>query len=85
MTALEMPGASLTMLEVDDARLARLDAETDASAWPGGGHIAPRRIVPMKQSTLTRPASAPGPHAPTLKKLALAVAAAFEQQEAALP
>ena len=87
MTALEMPGASLTMLEVDDARLAKTRyAETDASACgQGGGPIAPRRIVPMKQSTLTRPASAPGPHAPTLKKLALAVAAAFERQEAALP
>jgi dihydroxyacetone kinase len=33
LSALEMAGVSLTLLAVDDARLARLDAPTDASAW----------------------------------------------------
>ncbi len=34
LTALEMPGVSLTLLDVDDARLAALDAPTSAAAWP---------------------------------------------------
>ena len=34
LTALEMAGVSLSVLRLDDARLARLDAPTDAPAWP---------------------------------------------------
>ena len=34
LSALEMAGVSLSILRVDDARLARLDAPTDAAAWP---------------------------------------------------
>jgi len=34
LSALEMAGVSLSVLEVDDPRLARLDASTDAPAWP---------------------------------------------------
>ena len=34
LSALEMAGVSLSVLRVDDARLARLDAPTDAPAWP---------------------------------------------------
>ena len=47
MTALEMPGCSLTLLRVDDAMLARLDAPTEASAWPGLGQTAARRTVSL--------------------------------------
>jgi dihydroxyacetone kinase len=36
LSALEMAGISLTVLAVDDARRARLDAPTDAPAWPNG-------------------------------------------------
>lgn len=39
MTALEMPGVSLSVLVVDDARLSRLDALTEAPAWPGHGRL----------------------------------------------
>lgn len=84
MTALEMPGASLTVLEIDDARLARLDAETSAPAWPGVGRIAPRWVIPLEQTAPVERHAVAGPLAPTLKKAALAVAAAFELQEAAL-
>ncbi len=45
LTALEMPGCSLSLLEVDDARLAALDAPTTAPAWPG----------PTGRATLARP------------------------------
>ncbi|MCC7271942.1 MAG: dihydroxyacetone kinase subunit DhaK [Alphaproteobacteria bacterium] len=34
ITALDMAGASLSLLKVDGARLARLDAPTTAAAWP---------------------------------------------------
>jgi dihydroxyacetone kinase len=34
LSALEMAGVSLSVMLVDDARLARLDAPTDAPAWP---------------------------------------------------
>ncbi|MDB5575656.1 MAG: dihydroxyacetone kinase, DhaK subunit [Bradyrhizobium sp.] len=37
LTALEMAGCSLSLMRVDDLRLARLDAATHASAWPSSG------------------------------------------------
>lgn len=42
LSALEMPGCSITLLAVDAARCALLDAATGAPAWPGGGHIPAR-------------------------------------------
>jgi len=85
MTALEMPGMSLSLLPVDDTRLARLDAAGQAPAWPGGGKIGERKVVkgPAGQSD-TIASVAAGPLAPALKAGALSIATAFEQQEAAL-
>jgi dihydroxyacetone kinase len=56
LTALEMAGVSLSVLRVDDARLARLDAPTDAPAWP--------RVAPGPR-TRTRRASTLRPGAPS--------------------
>jgi ATP-dependent dihydroxyacetone kinase len=84
MTALEMPGVSLSVLKVDDARLARLDAPTNAPAWPGGGAIAERKIIAAGAAPAEPPPIAAGPLAPALKTIAYAVASAFEKQEAAL-
>ncbi|WP_435010253.1 dihydroxyacetone kinase subunit DhaL [Tundrisphaera lichenicola] len=42
LSALEMAGVSLSLLEVDEARLKRLDAPTEAPAWP---NAAPRSRV----------------------------------------
>jgi ATP-dependent dihydroxyacetone kinase len=85
MTALEMPGCSLTVLRVDDARLARLDAPCAAPAWPGDGRIAPRQLVPAVRSQgIDHATPPPGPLAPELKASALAVAEAFIAHEAAL-
>ncbi len=59
MTALEMPGISLSLLVVDGAQLARLDAATDAPAWPGHGRLADTlSLQPMT--------SAPPPATPIL-------------------
>jgi triose/dihydroxyacetone kinase / FAD-AMP lyase (cyclizing) len=39
LSALDMPGCSISLLRLDDARLALLDAETEAQAWPGLGTL----------------------------------------------
>jgi len=53
LTALEMAGCSLSVLEVDDQRLARLDAPARTSAWPE--HLGP--VSPAV--TRLRPAAVP--------------------------
>lgn len=40
LSALEMAGVSLSVLRLDDSRLALLDAPTDAPAWPNPGAVA---------------------------------------------
>ncbi|MFY0568534.1 dihydroxyacetone kinase family protein [Archangium lansingense] len=83
LTALEMPGCSLTLLRVDDERLRWLDAATTAPAWPRNGRIAPaRRIQPVA------PAPSPSetvhvahPEMVRFKQAALAIADAFEAAE----
>jgi ATP-dependent dihydroxyacetone kinase len=87
MTALEMPGCSLSLLVLDDARLGRLDAPTDAPAWPGGGKVRPRKAISSAASTgeiLLPVASADGPSGATVRRAALAAAAALEREEARL-
>ena len=59
LTALEMPGMSLTVLPVDEARLQRLDAPTEAPAWPGGGRIGPARKIVRSFSAVPEPMSLP--------------------------
>ncbi|MEX3955630.1 dihydroxyacetone kinase family protein [Trinickia sp. EG282A] len=39
LSALNMPGCSISILRVDGARLKLLDAATDAHAWPRGGQV----------------------------------------------
>lgn len=39
LSALNMPGCSISLLRLDDERLALLDSETEARAWPGGGEV----------------------------------------------
>ncbi|QCI64779.1 dihydroxyacetone kinase family protein [Phreatobacter stygius] len=46
LTAIEMPGCSLSLLEVDDDSLSLLDAPAAAPAWPGGGRIAVPKVLP---------------------------------------
>lgn len=52
LTALEMPGCSLTLLKVDDEQIARLDAPTATTAWPSGlGRMASARLDASTTST----------------------------------
>lgn len=46
LSALDMPGFSLSVMRVDDAALALIDAPTDAGAWPRGGAVNRNRVLP---------------------------------------
>jgi ATP-dependent dihydroxyacetone kinase len=80
LTALEMPGCSLSVLKLDDSRLALLDAPASSAAWQGGGVISARKVVAASAAPprRTRPA---GPYAGRLRAAALAVASALEKAE----
>ncbi|MCC8193789.1 MAG: dihydroxyacetone kinase subunit DhaK, partial [Deltaproteobacteria bacterium] len=85
MTSLEMPGISLTLLSVDDARIARLDADARAPAWPGKGVIAePRHINVNVAREEVMESAVPGPLSATLRKMAMAVAETLQKQESTL-
>lgn len=43
-SALDMPGFSLSVLQVDDAALDLVDAPADAGAWPRGGAVNRARV-----------------------------------------
>ncbi len=48
LSALEMAGVSLSLLRVNDVRLSRLDARTDAPAWPNPAAVSrPRSPAPL--------------------------------------
>ncbi|HTH60863.1 MAG TPA: dihydroxyacetone kinase family protein [Paraburkholderia sp.] len=52
LSALDMPGCSLSLLRVDDEMLTLLDAPTEARAWPGVGAVNHRiRIEPVASPT----------------------------------
>jgi len=59
LSALEMAGVSLSVLSLDDARLARLDAPTAAPAWPNAADRPRRRVEAAPESV--PPPSAPAP------------------------
>ncbi|WPB82212.1 dihydroxyacetone kinase subunit DhaL [Archangium violaceum] len=83
LTALEMPGCSLTVLKVDDARLRRLDAATTAPAWPGSGKLAPLRrirpVAPVPPSPVSSSVEQPG--MARFKDAVLAIADALDAAE----
>jgi dihydroxyacetone kinase len=86
LTALEMPGCSLSLLRVDDARLRRLDVATAAPAWPGNGRISlERRSRPVPAApTAPVPAGAEQPGMARFKQAVLAVADALDAAESFL-
>ena len=64
LTALEMPGCSISVLQLDDERLALIDAPAEAPAWKGPGRIdLERRVVhpSTPASNASSPAIEPGP------------------------
>ena len=83
LTALEMPGCSLSVLRVDDASLAWLDAPASAPAWPGSGRIPAARAVIAAPAEPSHPPH-DGPIDIRLRDAALAVATALEAAETEL-
>jgi ATP-dependent dihydroxyacetone kinase len=76
MTALEMPGFSLSVLPVDDDRLGLLDAPTDAPAWHRASALSEhRRIVHSVVAAEENgdPADS-GPHSTLMRHIVDAVA-----------
>ncbi|OSQ36703.1 dihydroxyacetone kinase family protein [Thalassospira sp. MCCC 1A01428] len=43
LSALDMPGCSLSLLKLDDERAELLDAPTSTSTWPGQGRVSQKR------------------------------------------
>lgn len=81
MTALEMPGLSLSLIALDDRRLALLGGQTDAPAWPRDGVVAADRIVLDHAVAAAARTAAPGPLAGRLRAAGLAVAQALDENE----
>ncbi|PWV98813.1 homodimeric dihydroxyacetone kinase [Hoeflea marina] len=86
MTALEMPGVSITLLPLDDRRLQLLDDATPVSAWQGDGQVRlPITIVPGAAAHVDQGVPVPrGPQSDLLRAGALAVADALDGAEAEL-
>lgn len=53
LSALDMPGFSLSVMEVDDAALSLIDAPTEAGAWPRGGAVNRKRVLPSANAEKT--------------------------------
>ncbi|TSD86589.1 dihydroxyacetone kinase subunit DhaK [Mycobacterium sp. KBS0706] len=82
LTALDMPGCSLSLLKLDDERIALLDAPAQAPAWPGGGKIGPkRRIRAPEPAPVAQDDAPPSPLAPALQEAGLVVADALVKAE----
>ncbi len=80
LTALEMAGCSVSLLRVDAERVALLDEEAKAPAWPGSPH-APATLgrprVSVRGAKRAASAGKPGPLGPVLH----AVCAALQREE----
>jgi dihydroxyacetone kinase len=86
LSALEMGGMSLSVLPVDDARLACLDATTDAPAWPNAASRPRRRAAPPGEALpQSRPASPTRPQTPAGKALETAILAVTQSLIDAAP
>jgi len=86
MTALEMPGCSLSVMRLDHAMLDLLDVPTEAPAWTSSGRIRSQRLIiegPGKQQT-TFENQPIGPLAITMKRALFNVAERLEQAESHL-
>ncbi|NLS21064.1 dihydroxyacetone kinase subunit DhaK [Rhizobium sp. P40RR-XXII] len=87
LTALEMPGCSISLLDLRPGDVELLDAATSASAWPRGGEIAqaPHIVRVPKTPENEAPLGDAGRFDPSeLRRIGLAVCNALEEAEAHL-
>jgi ATP-dependent dihydroxyacetone kinase len=87
LSALDMPGCSISVMRLDDELTRLLDAPTDAPAWPGPGRVNDHAVLPGRAAP--EPASAPSgdalpPEGQALRTAALAAAHALLAHEAVL-
>ena len=87
LSALDMAGFSLSVMTADEGRLARLDATTNAAAWPGSGRIGreatqSRSNDPLDTSHTS--AAEPDEIGAAVRRAALAAADALVAAEARL-
>jgi dihydroxyacetone kinase len=84
LTAIDMPGCSISLMSIDDERLAALDAATSTSAWPadGRGRLGDGSHLP---APAVDESGSDGPFAEAESPLAKAVRAACEALRAAEP
>jgi triose/dihydroxyacetone kinase / FAD-AMP lyase (cyclizing) len=81
LSALEMAGVSLSILSIDDDRLARLDSVTDAPAWPNAANRPRKRLAPPPEpavSDAVTPPSVPPPSTALGRALETAIRAATD-------
>ncbi|OJA36490.1 dihydroxyacetone kinase [Burkholderia ubonensis] len=57
LSALDMPGCSISVLRLNNERAALLDAPTQARAWPGGGAVNPQIRVAAAETRDAPPAA----------------------------
>jgi dihydroxyacetone kinase len=82
MTALEMPGCSLSLLPLDEEQQELLDDATTAPAWPGNGRTGPVKYVVAPQPAPTDAENAAGgPLSPTMRTVISRIAAALDSAE----
>ncbi|TMV85520.1 dihydroxyacetone kinase family protein [Thioclava sp. BHET1] len=81
MSALEMPGVSLSLLPLDSERSACLDTPTEALNWPGPGLVAEKKILPAPAPEQTAAVVPDGPLAPILRQVVNTVAEALRAAE----
>lgn len=83
LTALEMPGCSLTVLRLDDGDLDLLDAPSAAPAWPGSGRLPKSRAIVATPAGAAKVevVSQGGAGNPHYRDLGLVVAEALEAAE----
>lgn len=85
LSALDMPGCSISILPLTEDRLAALDDPTAARAWSSDGKIAAeRRIVAAPSTRPKGTAKDKGPQAGQIRAVALAVAEELISREALL-
>ena len=84
MSALDMPGFSLSLLPVSDRRLELLDARSDAPAWPAYGRLNKNIFVAPTARKPVEPAPHAGRHASALRTAVTHAAQALIAREAEL-
>lgn len=85
LSALDMPGCSISIMRLSDELLEALDAPTDARAWNSDGRIASkRRIVAAPQTRTVMTEHVRGAQAEQIRATALAVANELIAQETLL-